>query len=84
MRKYEDDYQYSNTPQAKYDKANTTFISLRIDKKADADILAALEGKAKQTEVKRLVRLGLEKLRRNEAAEKFSDEANIVDEGKTR
>lgn len=56
------DYEYSKTPQAKYDKANTTFISLRLEKEADADIIAALEGKAKQTEVKRLVRLGLERI----------------------
>ena len=39
---------------------NTTFIGLKLNNKTDADILAALEGKAKQSEIKRLVRLGLE------------------------
>ncbi|MBQ7794440.1 MAG: hypothetical protein IJ366_07995 [Clostridia bacterium] len=56
---YYDAYDYSQTAQAKYDKEHTTYIGLRIETDADADILAALEGKAKQTEVKRLVRLGL-------------------------
>lgn len=39
---------------------NTAFIGLKLNNKTDADILAALEGKAKQSEIKRLVRLGLE------------------------
>ncbi len=39
---------------------NTTFIGLKLNNKTDADILTALEGKAKQSEIKRLVRLGLE------------------------
>lgn len=40
---------------------NTTFIGLKLNNNTDADILAALEGKARQTEIKRLIRLGLEK-----------------------
>lgn len=39
---------------------NTTHIGLKLNKRTDADILSALEGKQKQTEIKRLLRLGLE------------------------
>lgn len=39
---------------------NTTFIGLKLNNNTDADILSALKGKARQTEIKRLVRLGLE------------------------
>lgn len=46
--------------QEKYDKANTQYIGLKLNKKTDADILSAIEGKQKQTELKRLIRLGLE------------------------
>jgi hypothetical protein len=47
--------------QAKRDwmKANTTVISLKLNNKTDADILAALEDKQKQTEIKRLLRIAL-------------------------
>ena len=48
------------TPQEKYDKANTQFIGLKLNKKTDKDILDAIEGKSKQTEIKRLIRKGLE------------------------
>lgn len=64
---YDDGYEYAKTPQAKYDKANTTFISLRCDNVKDADILKALEGKPKQTWVKKLVRLGIEATRGEDA-----------------
>ena len=47
------------TPQQKYDKANTTFIGLKLNNKTDSDILSALEGKSKQTEIKKLIREGL-------------------------
>lgn len=47
------------TPQEKYDKENTQFIGLKLNKKNDSDILNAIDGKAKQTELKRLIRLGL-------------------------
>lgn len=39
---------------------NTTQISLKLNNKTDADILAALDGKSRQGEIKRLVRLGME------------------------
>lgn len=48
------------TLQERYDKAHTTFVGLKLNNNTDADILAALEGKAKQTELKRLVRVGLQ------------------------
>lgn len=47
------------TANAKYDASNTQFIGLKLNKNTDTDILAALEGKQKQTEIKRLVRIGL-------------------------
>lgn len=47
-------------PQEKYDKSNTQFIGLKLNLKTDGDILKALEGKSKQTEIKRLIRKGLE------------------------
>lgn len=40
-------------------KENTTFIGLKLNNKTDADILAALEDKQKQTEIKRLLRIAL-------------------------
>lgn len=40
-------------------KQNTTFIGLKLNNRTDADILQAIEGKAKQTEIKRLIRQGL-------------------------
>ena len=39
---------------------NTTFIGLKLNNNTDADILAALVGKARQTEIKRLIRAGME------------------------
>lgn len=39
---------------------NTTFIGLKLNNRTDADILAALEGKSRQTEIKRLIRRGME------------------------
>ena len=55
-------YDYSKTPQAKYDRENTIFIGLRLEAGADSDIINALNEKPKQTEVKKLVRLGLERV----------------------
>lgn len=40
-------------------KENTTFVGLKLNKRTDADILAAIDGKAKQTELKRLIRQGM-------------------------
>lgn len=54
------------TPQQKYDKQNTTFIGLKLNNKTDEDIISALDGKPKQTEIKRLVRKGLESENKNE------------------
>ncbi len=42
-------------------KKNTTFIGLKLNHNTDKDILTALEGKSKQTEIKRLIRLALSK-----------------------
>lgn len=41
-------------------KENTTFIGLKLNNRTDADILAALAGKQKQSEIKRLVRIALQ------------------------
>lgn len=45
----------------KWDANNTTIVTLKLNNRTDADILAALDGKAKQTEIKRLIRAGLER-----------------------
>lgn len=45
--------------QERYDKVNTVFVGLKLNVNTDKDILAAIDGKPKQTEIKRLVRLGL-------------------------
>lgn len=42
-------------------KENTVHIGVKLNKNTDVDILAALEGKAKQTEIKRLIRVALSK-----------------------
>lgn len=42
-------------------KENTTFIGLKLNNRTDKDILLALEGKPKQTEIKRLIRAALSK-----------------------
>lgn len=41
--------------------ANTTSINLKLNNRTDSDILAAIKGKAKQTEIKRLIREALKK-----------------------
>lgn len=41
-------------------KENTTFIGLKLNNRTDADILAAIEGKPKQSEIKRLLRIALQ------------------------
>lgn len=41
-------------------KENTTFIGLKLNNRTDADILDALEGKPKQSEIKRLLRIALQ------------------------
>ena len=47
-------------PQAKYDAENTSRVVLKLNHKTDSDIIAALDGKVKQTEAKRLIRKGIE------------------------
>ena len=42
-----------------WEKANTTFIGLKLNHNTDADILQALDGKQRQTEIKRLLRVAL-------------------------
>lgn len=48
--------------QAKKDwmKANTTVFTLKLNHNTDTDILEALQGKQRQTEVKRLLRIALQ------------------------
>lgn len=41
-------------------KENTTFIGIKLNNKTDKDILDYLDGKSKQTEVKRALRLLIE------------------------
>ena len=43
-----------------WQKENSCHLSIRLMNKGDADIISALEGKQKATEVKRLLRLGIE------------------------
>ena len=49
------------TAKERYDRTHTQFIGLKLNTKTDADIIAALEDKPKQTEIKRLIRVALEK-----------------------
>lgn len=44
-----------------WDAQNTAFVGLKLNRRTDADILEALEGKPKQTEIKRLIRAGMNK-----------------------
>lgn len=44
----------------KWMKENTTFIGLKLNHNTDTDILEALQGKQKQTEIKRLLRIALQ------------------------
>lgn len=50
---------YSDAKRA-WESAHTTMVTLRFNNRTDADILSALEGKPKQTEIKRLLRSALE------------------------
>ena len=47
------------TAKERYDARTAVHVSLKLNKGTDADILTALDGKAKQTEIKRLIRLGI-------------------------
>lgn len=48
-----------SAPQMRYDKKAMARISLKFHLENDKDILSALEGKPKQTEIKRLLRIAL-------------------------
>lgn len=41
-------------------KANTTVLTLKLNHNTDADLLEALQGKQKQTEIKKLMRIALQ------------------------
>lgn len=41
-------------------KANTTIVTLKLNHNTDTDLLEALQGKQKQTEIKRLLRIALQ------------------------
>ena len=41
-------------------KANTTVLTLKLNHNTDTDLLEALQGKQKQTELKRLLRIALQ------------------------
>lgn len=41
-------------------KENTTVITMKLNNRRDSDILEALQGKQKQTEIKRLLRIALQ------------------------
>lgn len=43
----------------RWDAENTVHVSLKLNCNTDKDILAAIDGKPKQPEIKRLIRLGL-------------------------
>ena len=45
----------------RWDDENTVRIGLKLNRSTDADILAALAGKQRQTEIKRLIREALKK-----------------------
>lgn len=49
-----------NEREYKWQKENTILVSVRLFKTTDADIIKALEGKPKGTEIKRLIRIGLD------------------------
>ena len=44
----------------KWQKENTVFIGVKLQKRTDADILEFLEGKQNQTEIKKALRLLIE------------------------
>lgn len=49
-------------PQAKYDKANTTMVPVKLNRKTDADILAKLDAVGnRQGYIKRLIRSDISK-----------------------
>lgn len=51
--------EHKETPQERYVKKNCLLFTMKLNRHTEADLIAALEGKAKQTEVKRLMRVAL-------------------------
>ncbi len=49
-----------STAKKEWMKANTTQIPIKLNNNTDSDILDALQGKQKQTEIKRLLRIALQ------------------------
>lgn len=47
------------TAKERYDARTAVHVSLKLNNRTDQDILTALDGKAKQTEIKRLIRQGI-------------------------
>lgn len=47
---------YESEAKRKWQKENTVMISVKLQKSTDADILAFLEGKSKQTIIKKALR----------------------------
>jgi len=47
------------TAKERYDARTAVYVSLKFNKGTDADILQAIDGKPKQTEIKRLIRQGM-------------------------
>ena len=47
------------TAKERYDAKTAVYVSLKLNKGTDADILQAIDGKPKQTEIKRLIRQGM-------------------------
>lgn len=47
------------TAKERYDAKTAVYVSLKLNRGTDADILQAIDGKPKQTEIKRLVRQGM-------------------------
>jgi hypothetical protein len=44
----------------RWEKANVERVTLKLNHNTDGDILGALQGKQKQTEIKRLLRIALQ------------------------
>lgn len=44
----------------RWDAENTQIITLKLNRRTDADILSALDGKQKQSEIKRLLRIAIQ------------------------
>ena len=55
----------SMTAKERYDAKTSVYVSIKLNMGTDADILQAIDGKPKQTEIKRLVRPGREYDRAN-------------------